>query len=998
MSRTHSVSAWGILGFERVILWIDAPQNGGPKDALVGMNRAYQIALPILGILLLAGEVRSQTPPIPRGFQNGQAAVWAMGQTNFSDITFGLTSSRIGAISGITLAGRNLVLADSSYLAPPNNNRVLIYHDFDSFRHFVGAFLRVADVVVGQPDFSSSAPGSAANQMNQPVAVASDGTRLFVAEWGNNRVSIFNQIPESNGAAADVVVGQPGFGSSEFGAGANRLRRPNGVSTDGTRLFITDTLNHRVLIYNQIPTQNGASADLVLGQPNFDGSTALATAANTLSSPMSATTDGQRLIISDLGNNRILIYNQIPTQNGASADVVIGQPDFASNGAGNTSTRLNFPRYAYSDGQRLLVVDSGNNRLLIYDPIPTANGAEPSRVLGQADHLSLLESCAASNFAVPYVAFHDGNRVYVSDSFNRRVLGFQTGPELIALNGIVNSASFSTEPQSRACGVVLPQPPLAPGGIVSLFGQDMADTIAVADSLPLPTELGRVRIKVGGHQAPIFFVSPTQVNIQVPFELNGYSTFVTVEKDTPEGTIVSAAVPAALSTGAPGIFTYSGDGRGPGLIFHSDFTPVTQESPAVPGETLTAFVTGLGAVDAPIASGAPSNVGAQGALTIGGTTGAGQTLTIRVNGRDHSYTTVEGDSLADIQNHLVDIVNENDPEVTAVVGGEDNFQITLRAREPGPQGTNISYNSFVSEGATLTLATDFTSFVPRNVVIGGAPVPGETVTISLQQTNFPYTVREGDTLDSVITGLTERMANDPNVVATADPGRSRVILEHRNPENPLPIAIALSASGDSSLTIDLETPFLQPGVAKATNTVQATIGRALPVVPGDVLVRGTPEAGQIVTITLAETVYSYTTVAGDTLQTITSRLAEAIDRDPNVAAVADSTDVSVRLTLRNPDSDAEITFNAELSPGTTLILVPRSNVTSGSTATIVSFAGLVEGTVGLYQVNFAVPSDAEPNPAAELFLFQNLIVFGSVTETDIFSNVATFPIGTAPTQ
>ena len=972
--------------------------NGGPKDALVGMKRAYQIVLPILGILLVAAETRSQTPPIPQGFQNGQAAVWVMGQKNFSDITFGLTPSSTGAISGITLAGRNLVVADSSYLAPPNNNRVLIYRDFDTFRHWEGAFLRVADVVVGQPDFSTSTPGSAANQMNQPVSVASDGTRLFVAEWGNNRVVIFNHIPESDGASADVVVGQAGFGASEFGVGANRLRRPNGVSTDGTRLFITDTLNNRVVIYNQIPTQNGASANLVLGQPNFDGREALAPAANTLSSPMSATTDGQRLIISDMGNNRILIYNQIPTQNGASADVVIGQPDFASSGAGSTSKRLNFPRYAYSDGQRLLVVDSGNNRLLIYDPIPTANGAEPSLVLGQADYLGLLESCASSNFAVPYAAFHDGNRLYVSDSFNRRILGFQPGPELITLNGVVNSASFSTEAQSRACGVVLPQPPLAPGAIVSLFGQNLADTVAVADSLPLPRNLGRVRVKFGGYEAPIFFVSPTQVNAQVPFELTGYSSSVALEKDTAQGTIVSAAVPVALSTGAPGVFTYSGDGRGPGLIFHSDFTPVTESSPAVPGETLVAYVTGLGGVDAPIASGAASNVGAQGALTIGGTTGAGQTLTIRVNGRDHSYTTVAEDTIGVIQDKLVAIVNDNDPEVTAVVGGVDDFQITLRARVLGPEGENISYDSFVSEGATLSLTTDFTNFVPRNVVLEGTPVPGQTVTISLQETEVTYTIREGDTLDSVINQLAVLVSDDPNVVATADPGRSRLILELRNPDAGLPIEIALSVSENSSLTMDFETPYLQRGVANATNPVQATIGRALPVVPGDILVRGTPEAGQTVTITLSETVYSYTTVEGDTLQTIVSRLAEAINTDPNVSAVADSTDVSVRLALRDPNSEAKITFTGSLSAGSTLILVPRSNLTSGSTATIVSFAGLVQGTVGLYQVNFAVPTNAEPNPAAELFLFQNLIVFGSVTETDIFSNVATFPIGPKPTQ
>ncbi len=152
------------------------------------------------------------------------------------------------------------------------------------------------------------------------------------------------------------------------------------------------------------------------------------------------------------------------------------------------------------------------------------------------------------------------------------------------------------------------------------------------------------------------------------------------------------------------------------------------------------------------------------------------------------------------------------------------------------------------------------------------------------------------------------------------------------------------------------------------------------------------------TITLAETVYSYTTVEDDTLLTIIAQLAERIDRDPNVTASANTTEVSLELRLRDEESEAEIPFTATLSAGSTLILIPQSNQTSGSTLTAVSFSGLVEGTVGLYQVNFAVPADAEPNPSAELTLFQNLIVFGSVTQTNIFSNPATFPIGQAPEE
>ena len=407
----------------------------------------------------------AQLQPVPEGLVSSQAASFVLGQRNYSDISFCTSATveeedgtitrkcvgpgtidivdrdlvrdlgrrHLGSISGIAITGNKLILADSSYLSPPNHNRILIYNDLSLLKaRLPQDDLPAADVVVGQPDFDSIDSGTSAQRINQPVGVATDGVRLYVADWLNNRVLIYNNIPETNGAAADVVVGQQNFDTSDFGAGPRALRRPHSVSvsSNGFRMMIADTLNNRVLIYNSIPTENGVAADVVLGQPNFDGSMALPTAANTLHSPMSATTttDGQRLIVTDLGNNRVLIYSSNPTENGAEANVVVGQPDFTSNAPGNTETSLNFPRYAYSDGERLLIADSGNNRILIYNQIPTQNGAAPDLVLGQADFMGLMESCAASNFAVPYAMASDGEMLFVSDSFNRRVLGFPARP------------------------------------------------------------------------------------------------------------------------------------------------------------------------------------------------------------------------------------------------------------------------------------------------------------------------------------------------------------------------------------------------------------------------------------------------------------------------------------------------------------------------------------------------------------------------------------------
>ena len=94
--------------------------------------------------------------------------------------------------------------------------------------------------------------------------------RLFVSDGNNNRIMIWNKIPKSNGANAQVVVvGQPDFTSSAPATSKTGLDEPEGLWSDGTRLVVADFFNNRVLIWNSIPTTNGVAADVVVGQPDF---------------------------------------------------------------------------------------------------------------------------------------------------------------------------------------------------------------------------------------------------------------------------------------------------------------------------------------------------------------------------------------------------------------------------------------------------------------------------------------------------------------------------------------------------------------------------------------------------------------------------------------------------------------------------------------------------------------------------------------------------------
>src|SRR4030081_860163 len=92
------------------------------------------------------------------------------------------------------------------------------------------------------------------------------------ADTNHNRVLIWNRIPTTNNAPADIVVGQPDFNTFLVPGNtpsAKSMRGPQGVWIQNGKLYVADTQNNRVLIFNKIPTANAAAADVVLGQADL---------------------------------------------------------------------------------------------------------------------------------------------------------------------------------------------------------------------------------------------------------------------------------------------------------------------------------------------------------------------------------------------------------------------------------------------------------------------------------------------------------------------------------------------------------------------------------------------------------------------------------------------------------------------------------------------------------------------------------------------------------
>jgi hypothetical protein len=239
--------------------------------------------------------------------------------------------------------------------------------------------------------------------------------------------------------AAEVVIGQSDFTLSSGAPNDSKIGGSYGnVAVAEGRLFIGDYSLNRVLGYNAVPQANGAAADFVLGQPDFDTYSS-GTSRSTMSGPQQISTEGGKMVIAEYDNSRVLIYNSIPRDGSALPDVVVGQDDFESTVSTCDATHMSSVETAVIAAGKLIVTDSGNKRVLIWNSIPTSNNRSPDLVLGQStfdkcqandDDQNGLEDLTASarTMAYPAGVWSDGTRLIVADSSNNRVLLWNTFP------------------------------------------------------------------------------------------------------------------------------------------------------------------------------------------------------------------------------------------------------------------------------------------------------------------------------------------------------------------------------------------------------------------------------------------------------------------------------------------------------------------------------------------------------------------------------------------
>jgi uncharacterized protein (TIGR03437 family) len=158
-------------------------------------------------------------------------------------------------------------------------------------------------------------------------------------------------------------------------------------------------------------------------------------------------------------------------------------------------------------------------------------------------------------------------------------------PPVIATDGVVSAVTFNGS--------------IGSGSLVSLFGTNLSGSIAQAATFPLPVTLAGTQVLANGTAVPLLYVSPTQINLQLPA---GPTGVITIDVVSSGGS--GAGTKLTVVAEAPGILTAGGT---QGVILNQDYSLNSATNPAAAGSVIQIFATGLGATNPPLAAGLPAN-------------------------------------------------------------------------------------------------------------------------------------------------------------------------------------------------------------------------------------------------------------------------------------------------------------------------------------------------------------------------------------------------------
>jgi len=460
--------------------------------------------------------------------------------------------------------------------------------------------------------------------LNEPSGVAVDSAgNIYIADSGNNRIR-----EVSIGVITTVAGGGSSLGDGGPATSA-QLNGPSGIAVDAAgNLYIADTYNNRIRkVANGVITTVAGDGAQGLGG---DGGPAISAQ---VFRPQGAAVDSSgSLYIADTINNRIrkVANGVVTTVAGDGAYTIYG---FSGDGGPATSAQLDAPMGVAPDSAgNVYIADTNNDRIRIMTPVGSscAYSASPTALRAPAagGNFTVGVQTSASCF---WTVSGLPSWITVSGAFSASGSAAVTF-EVPAGFGTARSATIFVAGISITVTQLAPLPHItallnaasyasgavSPGEIVSIFGTSIGPAnpafLALDSTGKVSNSIGGVTVSFSGYLAPLTYVSSTQINAIVPYEIAG-NPLAFVEVTFAGQTSNEPSLQFAAT--APGIFTQNSSGTGPGAILNGDSSLNSQQNPATPGSTVQIFMTGEGLTTPAQATGAvtPVNTSGVGPIT-----------------------------------------------------------------------------------------------------------------------------------------------------------------------------------------------------------------------------------------------------------------------------------------------------------------------------------------------------------------------------------------------
>jgi uncharacterized protein (TIGR03437 family) len=468
-----------------------------------------------------------------------------------------------------------------------------------------------------------------AHSLDFPVTTGSFQTRNKAATTSGTA----SQIPGYNAFVTKINPAGTAFVFSTY-LGGSGLTIPNGGF--GNEVIFGDLANAIAVdgAGNVYVTGAAYSADFPVTTGAYQGKLS---AVQPISSPLNFAKLGYNAFVTKLnpgGTN--LVYSTFV--GGSSSDTAYG---IAIDRSGNayiagTTTSLDFPvgSAAIQSANKAAITNSAGSAFvsqlnptgtaLVYSTFLGGSGLVTSagQALGDVAYALTLNSAGnvyvagttrSADFPITQGAFQTTNNAASSKGQNAFVAVINPAaspggdaPSIRPNLGVVDSASY--------------RPTVTAGEVATIFGYGLASAVASAGAVPLSTSLGGTQVTIGGIGVPLLYVSPSQINLQIPWELAGQAQ-ASVVVTTAVGSSTAATV--NISAAAPAIFTVNASGNGQGAVVNVQGQTAAAATPVARGQYIQIYCLGLGAV---------SNRPSTGAAAVGASSPTLVTPTVAIGG------------------------------------------------------------------------------------------------------------------------------------------------------------------------------------------------------------------------------------------------------------------------------------------------------------------------------------------------------------------------------